>query len=528
MPVKLHGRGSKKEKGARKSEPIRQDTNGYQADETLTDQELMWMHMDALSRKLEDNKRALEERVGLSTSFDVLFREMTFGGKRTGLLYLNGFAKDEVLTLVLTRLSQASPEELSPDALTALFEKWVPHIQVEKVDTISDAVKKALIGASVLFVDNETEALAIDAKTYPLRSIEEPSTEKVVRGSRDGFVESLLMNVTLVRRRLRDPRLKFELFSVGKRSKTDVCVAYINDVADLDLVREIKKKIEDVQIDGLPLGDKQLEELIIGKTWNPYPQVRYSERPDVIAVHLLEGHIVVMVDNSPSAMIFPSTFFHLVQHAEEYRQTPVMGTYLRWVRFFGIAASVVLLPLWFLFVLEPQLLPERLDFIGPQKTGNLPILVQFLLVEIGVDLMRLAAVHTPTPLATAMGLIAAILIGDIAVKTGLFVNEVILYMAVAAVGMFATPSYELGLANRLVRLLLLGAVALFKIPGLVVGLTLTIVLLVLQRAYHSPYMWPFIPFDARAFFTILVRNPSGTIRRRPSLLKTYDNTRQPR
>jgi stage V sporulation protein AF len=528
MPLKMSGKGAKKDKETRKPAPFRLSADEYPPDETLTDRELMWMHMDAVSRKLEDNRRALEERVGLSTSFDVLFREMTFGGRRTGLLYLNGFVKDDVLTLVLTRLTQARPEDLEPDALTAFLYMWIPHVQVEKVDSITAAVDKMMIGASVLFVENEAEALAIDAKSYPLRSIEEPSTEKVVRGSRDGFVESLLMNVTLVRRRLRDPRLKFERISVGKRTKTDVCVAYLNDVADLDLVREIKKKIEDVRIDGLPLGDKQLEELIIGKTWNPYPQVRYSERPDVIAVHLLEGHVIVMVDNSPSAMIFPSTFFHLVQHAEEYRQTPVMGTYLRWVRYFGIAVSLILLPLWFLFVLEPELLPAELDYIGPQKRGNLPIFVQFLMAEIGVDLMRLAAVHTPTPLATAMGLIAAILIGDIAVKTGLFVNEVILYMAVAAIGMFATPSYELGLANRLVRLLLLVAVALFKIPGLVVGLTLTVLLLVLQRAYHSPYMWPFIPFDARAFFAILVRNPSGFNRYRPSLLKTYDDTRRPR
>ena len=521
MAVKIYG----KNKGSGKHEPA--DPKQIQDDEVLTDEELYWLNQDKISRNLEENKRALEEKAGLNASFDVLFREMTFAGTRTGLFYLNGFAKDEVMAKIINRLSIVEKEDMNTNALQHFLEYNIPAIQIEKVDTLSDAIKKVLIGASALFIENEEQALVMDVKRYPTRSIEEPSTEKVVRGSRDGFVEVLLTNVTLIRRRIRDPRLKCELMSVGKRSNTDVCIVYLNDVADLDLVREIKKKIKDVKIDGIPLADKQLEELIIGKTWNPFPCVRYTERPDVASVHLLEGHIVILVDNSSSAMIIPSTFFHLVQHAEEYRQTPVMGTYLRWVRFLGIAASMFLLPVWFLFVAEPDLLPQGLEFIGPKKTGNLPVLFQFMLVEFGVDLMRMAAVHTPTPLAQAMGLVAAILIGDIAVKTGLFINEVILYMAVAAVGMFATPSYELGLANRIVRLVLLVAVALFKVPGLVAGTTLILVLLVLQRAYHSPYMWPFIPFEARALFTIMVRQPAGTVRKRPSLLKTYDDTRRP-
>lgn len=506
---------------------VDQEGNLYSADEVLTDEELKWYDLKLVSDKLVHNKRALEEKVGLNKSFDIIFREMTFGEKKMALFCLNGFAKEDVLTELLKRLSYIEREQIIPDTLQVMFSEYIPHVQVELKAEFQDIIRMVLSGASALFIDGETQAIVIDAKQLPDRGIDEPSLERVVRGSRDGFVETLLTNVSLVRRRLRDPRLKFEVMNVGERSQTDVCIAYINDIVDLNLVETVKKKIKDVQIDGLPLADKQLEEIIIGKTWSPYPQVRYSERPDVIAVHLLEGHIIVFVDTSPSAMILPTTFFHLVQHAEEYRQTPFMGTYLRWVRFFGIWASMFMLPLWFLFVLEPQLLPSGLEFIGPDKRGELPILLQFVLAEIGVDLMRMAAVHTPTPLATAMGLIAAILIGDIAVQTGLFVNEVILYMAVAAIGMFATPSYELGLANRVVRLMLLIAVAVFKVPGLVIGTTALIVLLVLQRSFRSPYMWPFIPFDGKALFAVLVRRPTGMMKKRPSLLKTVDDTRQP-
>lgn len=341
-------------------------------------------------------------------------------------------------------------------------------------------------------------------------------------------METLLTNVSLIRRRIRDEQLKLEIIQAGKRTKTDICVAYISDIADPDLVKSVKDKIQNVQIDGLPLGEKQLEEMIINKGWNPYPMVRYSERPDVVSAHLLEGHVCVIVDTSPCAMILPTTFFHHVQHAKEYRQTPFIGTYLRWVRFLGILASLFLLPLWFLMVLDPSIKPAGLEFIGPDKVSHIPVFLQFLQADLGVDLMRMAAVHTPTPLATAMGLVAAILIGDIAVKTGLFINEVILYLAIASIGMFATPSYELGLANRIARLFLLVAVAIFRVPGLVVGSTLWVLLLATKRSFNSPYMWPFIPFNGKGFFSILVRQPVLEAKTRMSLTKTIDSTRQPK
>lgn len=492
-----------------------------------TEEEKQYLFTDEIPKKISVVKRVLEERAGLGTSFDVLLREMTFGGKKTGLFYLNGFAKDDVLTLIMMRLSQVSSDELSSGAMKTIFERYIPHIQVEPVDTITQAIEKVLMGGSALFIEGEEKALVMDVKSLPQRGPEEPSVEKVVRGSRDGFIETLLTNVTLLRRRLRDPRLKLEMMQVGRRTRTDVCLAYIQDVADISLVKAIKDKIGELDVDGIAMADKELEEAIIGKGWNPFPIVRYTERPDAAAAHMLEGHICLFVDTSPSVIILPSTFFHHTQHAEENRQTPFVGTYLRWVRYFGIFASLFLLPLWFLFVLHPEMRPEALGFVGPQDAGRIPILAQFILVEIGVDMLRLAAIHTPTPLASAMGLIAAILIGDIAIKAGLFVNEVILYMAVAAIGMFATPSYELALANRLVRLLLLVLVALFGTSGFALGTLFIGLMLITQRSFNTPYMWPFIPFNAKAMLDVLVRRPYLTHRYRLTLTKPQDRTRMP-
>src|SRR5699024_6781702 len=197
--------------------------------------------------------------------------------------------------------------------------------------------------------------------------------------------------------------------------------------------------------------------------WNPYPLVRYTERPDVAAHHLLSGYVIITVDTSPSVMILPTTFFDHLEHAEEFRQTPAVGTLMRWIRFLAVLASMFLLPIWYLFVLEPSLLPDKLSFIGPKEHGNVPIALQIILAVIGVEFLRMAAIHTPTPLATALGLIAAVLIGEIAVEVGLFSPEVILYVAVSTVGSYVTPSYELSVANKVMSMFLLLMTLAFKV-----------------------------------------------------------------
>ncbi|WP_436836460.1 spore germination protein [Paenibacillus tritici] len=528
QPEKPAPKKAKSKQGAdsaSKPQDLLQQKRDNERSDSLEESIKYWQGHDKISPVLEDNHRTLTEVMGLGSSFDIVFREMSFAGRRAALLCISGFAKDTIIDEILKRLTYLTPDNLSTDVFASFMSEYIPHVQVEKGELLSESINKVLSGMSVFFIEGETQVIIMDTRSYPSRSPDEPTIERVVRGARDGFTETLLSNIALVRRRIRDPGLKLEMHQIGRRTRTDVCLAYIDDIVDKTQVQAVTDKLKSVNLDGIPLADKQLEEAIVGGGWNPYPLVRYSERPDIVASHLLEGRVVVFVDTSPSVMVLPTTFFDLCQHAEENRQTPFMGSYLRWVRFLGIFASMFLLPLWMLMVLHPELKPPMLDFIGPQKSANLPLIAQFLIVELGVDLLRMAAVHTPTPLGSAMGLIAAILVGDIAVQTGLFVNEVVLYMAVASIGMFATPSYELGLANRIVRLGLLLAVAAFGIPGFMIGTTLLVVLLTTHRSYNSPYMWPFIPFNAKAMAEILLRQPVLSSKTRPSFNKTRDNTR---
>ena len=480
-----------------------------------------------IPKSVNEIENYMKQRVGLGKSFDFGVRKLKILKKDVHIYFVNGLCESiSIIQLVKELVEINYHEKLSTD-LFNIIENRLVNQSVERATTLDYIVDKVLSGLIAVVMEGENTAFVIDVRSYPGRAPQEPDTEKVVRGSRDGFVENIILNTALTRRRIRDERLRFEMLKVGERSKTDVALGYLEDVADPDMINVIRKEIEAIKTDGIPMADKTIEEFILKQGWNPYPLVRYTERADIAATHILEGHVVIYVDTSPSVIITPTTFFHHVQHAEEFRESPAMGTFLRWTRFLGVLTSILLLPLWMLFVLEPSLLPERISFIGPNETTNIPIIVQIFLADFGIEFLRLAAIHTPTPLSTAMGLIAAVLIGQIAISVGLFVPEVILYVAVAGIGSFTTPSYELSVANKIGRLTLLILVSVFHTPGFVIGATLFFLFLVRIRALNTPYLWPFLPFEPKGFLQIIVRRAIPGAILRPSIVHPRNRYRQP-
>ncbi|MDQ0213749.1 stage V sporulation protein AF [Oikeobacillus pervagus] len=480
-----------------------------------------------IPKDLDKLEEIMKKRVGLKKSFDLGVRKLKILKKDVHLYYVNGLSDSMMIIELMEELVEINDHEKMSTHLGGIVANRIVHQSVEPVDTIDEMVDQVLSGLLAVLVEGEQKALIVDVRSYPGRQPEEPDTEKVVRGSRDGYVENIIVNTALTRRRIRDERLRFEILKVGERSKTDIAIGYIEDIADPSLIEVIKKELESINIDGITMADKTIEEFLVKQGYNPFPLVRYTERADIGATHLLEGHVLIFVDTSPSVIITPTTYFHHVQHAEEYRQSAAVGTFVRWTRFIGLFISIFLLPLWFLVVLEPSLLPEKINFIGPNEQSRIPIVLQLFLSDLGVEFLRIAAIHTPTPLSTAMGLIAAVLIGQIAIDVGLFVPEVILYVAIASMGTFATPSYELSIANKLVRLMLLILVALFKVPGFVIGTTLFILYLVRIRSLNTPYLWPFLPFNPAAFMQIIVRRSVPGSKIRPSIVHPRNRTKQP-
>jgi stage V sporulation protein AF len=479
-----------------------------------------------ISRDIEKNINYLKELLGVGESFDIIFREFYIGRKKIVTYSVNAMVNDDLMSDILEDIVARSPEELTVDTLDKIFYHRATHTQTKKQTNMTEAVISLLSGELIMFVDGEDTCIIIDARKYPARLPAESNIEKVTRGSRDSFVETIVFNTALIRRRLRDPRLRFEIVKVGVRSQTDVAVAYIQDIANPDLVNSLKTKLNAINIDGVPMAEKAIEEYIVGGfKWNPLPKVRYTERPDVAVTHLLEGHVLILTDTSPTATILPTTLFHHVQHVEEYRQNALVGTYLRWVRIFGMLFAFLLPPLWLAMVMQNKLLPEPLAFLGTKEPGIIPLGLQFILAEFGVELVRMATVHVPTAQSTALGFIGAFMLGEFATKVGLFANEVVFYTAIAAVGSFATPSVEFAMAIRLFRLFTIVLVMLFKLPGLIVGLGIFAMTLLFTKSFGVPYLWPLIPLNFAALKDMFIRMPIPTKVMRPSMLKPLDNDR---
>lgn len=475
---------------------------------------------DNLSKNIDEINRLLP----VKKSFDIIGRKLAFGNTEGYIIFIDGFAKDDIMLWLLDNL-QNLPKK---DTTIYDLDKWISsHIGYIEVETFTDYDKlqtSILSGAVGLILENQSEGIIIDARTYPSRGPKEPDLEKVTRGSRDGLVETIIFNTALIRRRVRDARLIFEMKTVGKRSKTDVSIGYINDLVDKDLLNNIYKKIDNIQVDSLIMAEKSLDELLIKKKWyNPLPQIRFTERPDVVAAHLLEGHIAIIVDTSPSVILLPTTFFHFTQHSEDYYQNPLVGTYIRWIRFLAILCAIILSPLWLMLALNPSYLPESLKFIGPEKMGNIPIFVQFIILEIGLDVLRIASIHTPDTLSTSLGIIGGLILSQFAVDVGWFIPESILYMAIVGICTFASPSIEFAFAIRLFRLFLLILTGIFNSYGFYIGIAIILVIIGTTKTFGKiPYTWPLIPFNFKALTNILFRKPIIEIKRNNQ--KKRDNT----
>ncbi len=481
-----------------------------------------------VSSRLEENRSFIEKELGFGVSFDVIIKEVSFGGKEAFMLAIDGFFQAQVMTELTLYLLRSRREDLVPHTTEKLLTRRIGYLETQTETDLDKVVERVLSGFTALFVDGESEAILIEARTYPGRMPEDPELEKVLRGPRDGFTETLLVNTTLIRRRLRDPRLRTEVIPVGRRSRTDVAVLYIEDIANPGLVEKIRQGLKDIVVDGLPMAEKSLEEFLTGrkKWWNPFPVVRYTERPDIVAVHLLEDHVVVISDTSPVAMILPATFFHHIQHAEEFHQDVVVGVFFRIIRSIAVLLAWIGTPLYVALALSHDMLPKSLEFIGPREDAKVPLFLQFIFGELGVELIRMALIHTPTALATSLGVIGAILLGQLAVQVGLFTNEAILYVALSALGFFAIPSAELGAAIRLMRLGLLVMAGIWRLPGVALGIVLNFLLLLRTKSFGLPYLWPFIPYNPKALVHVLVRQPIPVIQERAGVLRPIDPTRR--
>lgn len=451
-----------------------------------------------LSTDLSENRKKICNRLPVGRSFDLIERELNIGGKQALLYFVDGFIKDEIMEKVLAFLLKLTPEDMekATDA-DAFIHSCISYIETAAEADLDALCTQILSGPCALLIDGYDKAVMMDTRTYPARTTEEPEKERVMRGSRDGFVETVVMNTALIRRRIRDPKFVAEMITVGERSKTDVAVCYIQDIANPKEVEEIKDKISRVKVKSLTMNQESLTECLIRRRWyNPFPKVRYTERPDVAAASILEGSIIVLVDNDPSAMILPTSLLDFIQEPDDYYYPPVVGGYMRFVRNLVFLSTLVVTPLWILILQNLNRLPQSLQFLGLSESNSIPVIVQLLILEVAVDVLRLASVNTPNMLGNSLSIIGALLLGDFAIKSGWFVPDTILYMAYIAIAGFAQPSIELNYAVKFMRILLLLITYFAGIWGFVFGLILVGIIVASNKTVtNKGYLYPLIPFD---------------------------------
>lgn len=453
---------------------------------------------NVISERLSENMAYFHEQLHVTENFDIIYRMVPVGGRDACIYFIDGFVKDDIMEKLLEFFRGLKPEEL-PQTSHDLTHDAIPYVEVDMLDEREAIVTSILSGVVCLFVDGYKKCFAIDCRTYPMRSVDEPDKDKTLRGSKDGFVETVVFNTALIRRRIRSPQLRMEMLQAGESSKSDIVVCYMEGRADSGLVQNLKEKILSLRVDALPMSQESLAEAIYKRRWyNPFPKFKYTQRPDTASASVLEGKIAVLVDNAPTALILPATLFDILEEADDYYFPPVTGTYLRFSRFVIALLSLLLTPAWLLLMQNPQWIPPWLQFIRVAGEVHVPVLLQLLILEFAIDGLKLAAVNTPQTLSTPLSVIAGIVVGEFAVKSGWFNSEAMLYMAFVAIANYTQSNFELGYAIKFMRLILLLLTGWFNLAGLIAGIVITACFLAFNRTVSgTSYLYPLIPFDGR-------------------------------
>jgi len=468
--------------------------------------------MGDLSNSYGENVRRFDEVLGVGRSCDLVSRDYIIGGKRARIWVIDGYGKDEILERMGSFWLSLTEEQVRGlTEMQQFADRFVTFSETDVSFDTEDIVTSVLLGKTLLLMEGLSGAALMDAKNYPSRGVEEPPDGKVLRGSHDGFVEAVVPNMALLRRRIRDPHLTMEGLKVGLRSRTDAVLCYLDDKADPGLLEELRNKLNAIDVNSLVMSQESVAEAIRPKRkqwYNPFPKVRYTERPDSAAACVMEGNIILMVDNSPSVMILPTTFFDFTQEANEFYFPPLVGTYLRLLRIIVFLISLLITPAWYLMVSEPNRLPGWLDFLSSPEPASLPLLWQLLVGGFLIDVLKLASLNTPDSLSNSFSMLGALILGDFAVQAGWLGPEVLVYMAFVSVASFAQPSYEIGYAFKLLRVVLLLVTAVFDVWGFCLGILGILLLLATTKPLVGKgYLYPLIPFNGKALRRLFIREP---------------------
>lgn len=451
--------------------------------------------MEKITVSLQDNVSGLREILRLDKNFDLIYKDMKIDGVDAGFFFIDGFVEDGIMQRILQYFYGLKKEDLKNADFFASAN--LPYVEVDVETDVDMVITSILSGVVAFFVDGFDKCVMIDCRTYPMRSVDEPWKDKVLRGSRDGFVETLVFNAALMRRRIRDPKFSVEIMRVGERSRSDVALCYIEDKADPRLVARLKDKLSHLKVEALTMNVESIAECLLPGKWiNPFPKFKYSERPDTAAAAVFDGNVVLMVDNSPAVIILPTSVFDMLEEADDFYFPPLIGCYLRLSRFLITVMAVFLTPVWILLLNNPEWVPGWLEFILISDNITVPVIFQLLILEIAIDGLKMAAVSTPNALSTPLSVVAGIIVGEYAISSGWFNAESMLYMAFITIATYSQASFEMGYALKFCRVMILILTELFSLWGFVAGTVITVLMVFSNRTLSGKsYVYPLIPFN---------------------------------
>lgn len=466
--------------------------------------------METFTADYGENLHIINKKLRTGENFDIIIKRILLGGKRATLFCIDGFVKDVMLEKMLEYFTKLTEQEMqNAQSAQELVDKYITYIEADTQEDSDAFITLILTGAVGMIVDGYSRAIIIDSRTYPARDVQEPESDKVLRGSHEGFVETIIFNTALIRRKIRNPNLTMKSFQIGKSSKTDIVISYLEDKVDKKLLDKVIRRLNSIDVESLTMSHESVKECLVPEQpFNPFPKFRYTERPDAAAACIYDGNIILLTDGSPTAIILPTGIFDFVQDINDFYFSPFIGTFLRLIRSIVFLLTLFLVPVWYLYTIYHEDLPGHFRFMLVEEPNMVPIVIQLLIVEFVIDTLRLASLNTPNALSNSFSVVGALVLGEFAVRSGWFVSEVVLFMAFVAIANFTQPSYELGYAIKISRTFILILCALFKIWGLLFGAIIVFTVIATTKTINGyTYLYPLIPFDKQAFKSLLYRKP---------------------
>ncbi|OXM84457.1 spore germination protein [Paenibacillus rigui] len=474
--------------------------------------------------ELEENKKYLTSL--FEDCSDFVIRELQLEhSSRAIFFFVDGMVNTEFANDTMKSLMILEGRE---PLLDQIVQRNLPVSQTQKTDNYSDLLISVLSGDAGLIVENNNQAVLMGIRGMQTRSISEPETESVIRGPREGFVENIRTNTSMIRRKLKTPHLKMKNITIGRESNTNVVITYLDNLADPSIVKEVLSRLEKIDIDAV-LESGYLEEFIQDSSYSPFPQVQYTERPDTVAAALLQGRVGILVDGTPFVLLVPFVFTEIMQASEDYYERFQISTLIRWLRYLFLVLSLLTPGLYVaITTFHQDLLPTSLllSVAAAREAIPFPAVVEALIMEVTFEGLREAGIRLPKTIGSAVSILGALVVGQAAVQAGIVSAPMVIVVSMTGIASFTIPRFNGAIAVRMLRFPIIIAAAVFGMFGILISILLILGHLANLRSFGIPYLSPIGPLSAVDIKDVVIRNPWWAMRERPEYMPLNDTVRQ--